>query len=80
MQHKGADNYHHARLLYIGIFCRKEDLAARLLIRETMMQAVPRGVTIHFIVCHPSSQEMDPVMWAELRQTTTYTSWTARRT
>jgi hypothetical protein len=55
-------------LLYLGIFCRKEDLVARLLIRETMLQAVPRGVTAKFILCHPSSEEMDPVMWAELRQ------------
>lgn len=57
------------QLVFIGIFCRREDFATRVLIRETMMQLVPQGVTVRFVICHPATQEVDPLLWAELRQT-----------
>lgn len=55
-------------LLFLGIFCRRDDIAARMLMRQTSFQLlVPPVVTAKFVLCHPRNSESDPMLWAELQ-------------
>lgn len=56
-----------ASLIFIGVFCRKDDLAARLLIRK-VAQEVPPGMAIRFIICSPHPVDRDPLLSSELRR------------
>lgn len=55
-------------LLFVGVFCRKEDWIARTLIRQTSMSLAPPGVVVKFVVCHQENSGFDPSIWAEMRQ------------
>jgi hypothetical protein len=55
-------------LLFVGIFCRKEDWIARTLIRQTSMSLAPPGVVVKFVICHQESSGFDPFIWAEMQQ------------
>lgn len=52
--------------VFLGIFCRSEDVMARTVIRETMLQIVPEGITVKFVICHSFADELD-LLWTELR-------------
>jgi hypothetical protein len=55
-------------LLFVGIFCRKEDLIARTLIRQTSMLLAPPGVVVKFVICHGETSGFQPSLWAEMQQ------------
>ena len=54
--------------LFVGILCRKEDLIARTLIRQTSMSLVPPGIVVKFVVCHLKSSGLEPSLWVEMQR------------
>lgn len=54
--------------MFLGIFTRRDDIANRILIRQTSFQTiVPPVVTAKFLICHPRSSVSDLTLWAELQ-------------
>jgi hypothetical protein len=56
-------------LIFVGIFCRKEDYVARTIIRQTIMLMAPAAaVTVRFVICRQEAAGLDPFLWAEVQE------------
>lgn len=55
-------------LLFLGIFCRREDVAIRTLMRQTSAKLlVAPLIMTKFVICHPRKSGSDVLLWAELQ-------------
>lgn len=64
----GVPSNREGTLLFVGIFCRREDWISRTLIRQTTISLVPPGVEVKFVVCLQKAAGLDPFLWAEMQQ------------
>lgn len=52
----------------MGIFGRRDDVARRMLIRQTNFPLiVPPTISARFVLCHPRDAGRDPSLWAEMQ-------------
>jgi hypothetical protein len=56
-------------LVLVGIFCRAQDVVQRKALRATSHRLAPPGITLRFVICHPtaSASAANTTLEAEIR-------------